>query len=910
MLDRRITDNYAVNERSPAASTPGNGGPAVGQLSCSTTSTLLRYVGESRGEQAVDELLALAGVPYSREYLDDVGHWLWYHEAVALFEAGAKVTGDEGIGRRVGEQTVRQHAGTPVATLLRSLGSPEAIYEQQAAAVTRFSTVTELTPVEVIPGRAVMRAQARPGFKRHRHLCDWTAGLLSQAPPLFGLPPARVEESSCELRGDDHCLYTVTWDADQAASAADPQAVVTALEAQLVGMNKRLESMYATAQDLIAFDDVDAALARITERAATAVRAPKYLLAVRTGPAAKLQVHHRGFADDEDATDAARTLLAGGAEGRDEVWLVAEIESRTRHYGRLMAALPAGGFLAQEQDLFTVYARYAASVLDTATALEDARREHRQSQALLELSRAVAGLGTGNEVVKRVVDAVPAVVDCDRVSVFLWSERDQALTCRALTGVSGDAGEVLRDLRMRVSDSPALAELINDPEPGPRFVDPDTPDEFFGPMMRRLGSQRLVIVPMVAHGRFYGMLTVSVTERPERLQASGELSDCLAGVVAQAATALDNARLVEGMAHQARHDSLTGLLGHRAFHEALEQGLGSDPQRIFTLALIDIDDFKLVNDLRGHPVGDEALRRVAHTLRRGVRDQDAVFRIGGEEFAVFLPGLSARDALPVAERLRTAVASTPFEMPLRVSIGLASWPDDARDRDGLLARADAALYAAKGAGKDCTSLALGEQRVADGSEPIVQDLLRLLRVKDAPTVAHSAEVATLAVNMGSTMGLDGERLADLRLAAQLHDVGKIAVPDAILGKPGPLDDDELRLVRTHPRVGAEMVKAWGLSRVARFILEHHERVDGTGYPAGLSGPQIALEARIIHAVDAYSAMTADRPYGRAMSADAALGELWSHADSQFDREVVAVLEGELRALRAVDAAAKLALHGT
>ena len=259
-----------------------------------------------------------------------------------------------------------------------------------------------------------------------------------------------------------------------------------------------------------------------------------------------------------------------------------------------------------------------------------------------------------------------------------------------------------------------------------------------GEIMRRLGSLVLIIVPIVAHGRFYGILTVSVVERPERLRSTPALNSSLAGVVAQAAISLDNARLIESMAHQARHDSLTGLLGHRAFHEALENGLrGENGDRVFTLAIIDIDDFKLVNDLHGHPAGDEALRHVAETLRRCVRDQDLVFRVGGEEFAVLATARAARGAapahlvsykpslepladyligsqcgyllriysLPVAERLRSAVARTPFALPLRVSIGLASWPDDAEDRDGLLERADDALYAAKHAGKDRTSLA-------------------------------------------------------------------------------------------------------------------------------------------------------------------------------------------------------------
>jgi diguanylate cyclase (GGDEF)-like protein len=159
---------------------------------------------------------------------------------------------------------------------------------------------------------------------------------------------------------------------------------------------------------------------------------------------------------------------------------------------------------------------------------------------------------------------------------------------------------------------------------------------------------------------------------------------------------------METMAHQARHDNLTGLLGHRAFHESLEAEFEVPP---FTLASVDIDDFKQINDSFGHPVGDEALRLVAEALRSAVREQDSVFRVGGEEFAVLLPGLRAHDAVPVADRLRAAVAAVGFRVPLRVSVGLASWPDDASDRDALLGMADAALYSAKRAGKDRTRLA-------------------------------------------------------------------------------------------------------------------------------------------------------------------------------------------------------------
>jgi diguanylate cyclase (GGDEF)-like protein len=463
-----------------------------------------------------------------------------------------------------------------------------------------------------------------------------------------------------------------------------------------------------------------------------------------------------------------------------------------------MAASPGGAFFPHEREMLDVYARYAATVLDTATALDEARRREAQSSALLELSRAVAAANTSDEVARRLADVVPAVVDCDRVATFIWDEEEEQLVCRAITG----DGEAVRDLRIRPSDTPVLAELLERPQPRPIFFEPDTDDAYIGATLRQSGSKALIVVPIVAHDHFYGSLHVAVTERPERLQPTPGLLDLLAGVVAQTATALDNARLIETMAHQARFDNLTGLLGHRAFHEALEIQLdrGNGP---FTLASIDIDDFKLVNDLHGHPIGDEALRRVAEALRRGVGEHDSVFRVGGEEFAVLLPGRTAEEARPTAERLREIVATTPFTLPLRVSIGLASWPADARDRDALLERADDALYGAKRAGKNRV-VGVGEDHEA---APLKRDsgrqsLLDLLRTKDGDTLLHSARVAALAVDAGRILGLDSERLATLRKAGQLHDIGKLALPDAVLNKRGPLDDEEMQLVRTHSLLGA------------------------------------------------------------------------------------------------------------
>src|SRR3954471_3662750 len=643
-------------------------GPALGQISCSMAGTLVRIVRSRAGEEGVRDVLGRSGVEHTAAHLDDPSNWIWLHEAVELLKAAAVVLDDPEIGLHVGEETVRQNAGTPAATMLRSLGSPDAVYEQLTVGVSKFSTVTDLIP-EPEPGRAVVHTRARHGFARDQIMCDWTRGLLSQPPSLFGAPPAHVEESTCAARGDDECCYTATWDAELAT--ADPQALVTALETQLAAMTARLDSVYATARDLIAVGDLDGALARITERAATAARAPNYLLAVRTNPVDPPRVHHRGYLD-ADVDALARSLLDGDEEpeGGPRARIVAEVASATRHYGRLMAASPAGAFFPHERDMLDVYARYAAAVLDTATALDEARERERQSRALLELSRAVAAASTSDEVARQLADVVPVVVDCDRVATFIWDAAEEALVCRAMTGESA----LVRDLRITRGDTQVLADLLDHPQPRPIFFGPDTDDPYVAEVMRQTGGKALIVVPIVANAHFYGSLHVSVRDRPDRLQPTTALLDLLAGVVAQTATALDNARLIETMAHQARFDNLTGLLGHRAFHEALEIQL--DRAKPFTLATIDIDDFKLINDLHGHPIGDEALRRVAEALRRGAGEHDSVFRVGGEEFAVLLPGRTADEARPTAERLREAVAGTQFALPLRVSIGLASWPED------------------------------------------------------------------------------------------------------------------------------------------------------------------------------------------------------------------------------------------
>ena len=665
------------------------------------SSVLVRRIRRTLGEEGLMQLLERSGSRRTVAYLDNLTNWISYDEATALFAAAAELTGDPQIARRVGEETVAQHAGTPVATLMRSLGSPDAIYSAMAQAGSKFTTASVLEAVDVSAGHAVIREYAAPGFARIVAHCDWAKGLLSQPTCLFGLPPAHVEESTCQARGDDCCLYDITWDADMAAKTADPAEHVVLLESQLSAMTERLDSVYATATDLIADSDLDSVLVRITERAATAVRAPRYLLALRTEDESGVSCHHSGFGESE-ANELAHRLLESPDEKLPSTWLAADVRSHRRSYGRLVAMADTT-FFPQERYLLELYARYAASALDGATALDEAKRGHEEARALLELARALAAATTSDEVARRLVEAVPAVVDCDRVSLWLWNEEAGEVTCRASSGVVSPEAAALR---ISPEDSPNLAAQLADPQPAPIFFDLDTDDEPVRRQMQSYGGVASIAAPIVARGEFLGNLSVSVTSDPARLQPRRDLLDRLSGVVAQAASAFQTARLVDQVTHQAQHDGLTGLANRAVFTDRMERALATagesgEPVGLF---FVDLDDFKHVNDEWGHHAGDEVLREVARRLLRTIRATDTVARLGGDEFAIVLARVEDNTVVDAAaERVRRAF-DEPFLvgddlLTLGASVGRAVWPDDAAEIEALMRHADAEMYRAKRAAR-------------------------------------------------------------------------------------------------------------------------------------------------------------------------------------------------------------------
>ena len=672
-------------------------------FACTLSSVLVRRVRRTLGEGGVTELLEQAGSQRSAAYLDDLTNWISYDEAMALFRAAAQLTGDAQIARRVGEETIAQHAGTPVATLMRSLGSPEAIYEQITQAGSKFSTVSVLEALEVAPGRAVIAEREVHGFERTVEHCDWAKGLLSQPTALFSVPPATVEESACQARGADACVYEITWDASLVERTSDPAEHVTVLESQLGAMTERLDSLYATATDLIADSDLDSVLARITERAATAVRAPRYLLSLRIEEDSDILCHHSGF-EEAEALELAERVLDSPVDELPSSWLVADVSSHRRSYGRLVAMSDAS-FFPQERYLLELYGRYAATALDGARALDQATRGHEEARALLELARSLAVASTSDEVAERLAAAAPAVVDCDRVSVWVWDDDLQELTCRASSG-TGEASPGLSELRISPEENPHLADLLAHPSPVPLYFDRTSTDDVVTGFLDRFGGVALIVAPLVARGDFLGTLTVMVNTDPSRLQPRRDLQDRLSGVVAQAASALQTARLVDRVTHQARHDGLTGLANRAVFSERMEHALAvakesGEPVGLF---FVDLDGFKAINDERGHQAGDELLCRVAERLLGTVRSADTVARLGGDEFAIVLSGVRTQSEMEAAAKRVLAAFDEPFEVghkPLQLgaSLGRAVWPEDAAEIEALMRHADSEMYRAKRAAR-------------------------------------------------------------------------------------------------------------------------------------------------------------------------------------------------------------------
>jgi diguanylate cyclase (GGDEF)-like protein len=441
---------------------------------------------------------------------------------------------------------------------------------------------------------------------------------------------------------------------------------------------------------------------------------------------------------------------------------------------------------------------------------------------------------------------------------------------------------------------------------------------------------RPVITALVAAG--LGVVLTSILVRAHQAYRFGRLVKAAERIaagdytayVAPRGTGLESrlARAVNEIAaalvdthDRATVDRLTGVANRQSLLAALfaEAERASRYGRPLSVAFVDIDHFKAVNDTYGHAVGDIVLRGVAQAIAANLRTSDMIGRYGGEEFMLILTETNIEEGAALTEKLRTLVQRQRFaiegagDIAVTISIGIAGGSGSQLRMDTLVRDADAAMYSAKSLGRNQTYVfaepdddarvprapisAAGRaraveigQRARDASMAALTSVLNPLpHYRGQP----SALIASIVVSLARQLQLSDAEIDRLRVAALLHDVGKIAVPEEILEKPSALTSAEWRTVVQHPRIGQVILEqAAALKDAVPIILHHHERYAGHGYPFGLRANEIPLGARIVAIADAYDAMTNDRPYKRAISHDQAISELRRHSGTQFDPELV------------------------
>jgi diguanylate cyclase (GGDEF)-like protein len=417
--------------------------------------------------------------------------------------------------------------------------------------------------------------------------------------------------------------------------------------------------------------------------------------------------------------------------------------------------------------------------------------------------------------------------------------------------------------------------------------------EPFGPMLRRtLGATSLPLAIMVS----LSIALVVLWDRSPFLIAA-----LFGPLVAFDLYQRSQLRALEAM-RAAVTDPVTGLGNRRRFDERLNDEVPpSMPGSSVSVCLLDVDGLKRINDQYGHPTGDLTLAAVGARLA----SSGEAFRLGGDEFALLLPGVEPTEARLLVELVLVdlVLEASPHE-PVKVSGGIAAYPRDGETPRGLVDRADEALYFSK---RHAPGSVYARSADGMGLRALVADsptdramrlqaatsLARAVDSQDALGGSHSHSVGRLAARIGARLGWDAEQCELLELAGRMHDLGKVAIPDEVIEKHGPLTPDERMVLERHPTIGSNMLTSLGLGAVSGWVLHHHERWDGTGYPDGLAGEAIPHPARILAAADAFDVLSSDHVYRARLSQAQALDELERGAGTQFDPAVVAALVAEL-----------------
>jgi len=612
----------------------------------------------------------------------------------------------------------------------------------------------------------------------------------------------------------------------------------------------------------------------------------------------------RKCAGDPLVREGLRALLVLPLKaGEDVTGCLCIGDRRPRHFSPL------------DVQLAGLFADQVATSIENTRLYEGEQRQRQRAEALLEvLTTAASGLSL-RKVLAKVCETVLSLSVGERCSIFLMDAEHRRLEPVMSLGPRDEKlWQKFRRPPARVRREPAEQRFLQAATSWEKpIVVEDAEDSPILPRwwVKTFALKSLVQYPLRVKDRTIGAMTVHTSR--DQVYFPQEEVETLAAVAKQAAIVIENARLHERLEEQATTDPLTGLYNHRQIHERLDEEFAraSRSSRPLAVMMLDMDNLKFFNDTCGHLVGDESLRFAAGLFSKALRVSDILGRYGGDEFLAVLPETGREQAEQIGQRIVSLLAEHPFSIadsgqrvPLGVSIGVACYPEDGVGTRELLALADAALYEAKG---------LGGGRVVSAHSNVIeppaawslgfgflQSLLNALAHKDPYTRKHCEDNVRYVDRLADRLHLPADAKESLRKAALLHDVGKIAVPDSTLLKPGPLDSGEWAVMRQHVQFGEAIVR--GIAQISDAIepvATHHERYDGTGYPRGLKGDEIPLLGRLLAAVDAYSAMTLDRPYRKALSHEEAKEELRKGSGSQFDPVVVdaflAVIEAEEQA---------------
>ncbi|MFP4661911.1 MAG: HD domain-containing phosphohydrolase [Halanaerobiales bacterium] len=530
-------------------------------------------------------------------------------------------------------------------------------------------------------------------------------------------------------------------------------------------------------------------------------------------------------------------------EDQNNYYLMVPLSDTSQILG--MIELKTKGYLSGKQigDI-KIIARAISLGLSNILFKTDTLRIKRNTDTSIEINSKLQAINEMEPLISTFMEMIIRNFRFDRITTFLINQNKEIVSGKGIN----EKGEFYT-----VDSYPELPDLSED------YIAMDNIQGYWFPLKANTG-----IVGVVLFDNMYTLYNISDL-----------LLDTLRILCSQFANAIDNLILFSDLQESAYFDTLTGLHNRTYLDKVLPE---YDKEENLPLSVIigDLNGLKVTNDVFGHTIGDQILQMIANIFKDVCSKEDLIVRWGGDEFVILLPGKDTKSRNKICREIKKACqAEEDSQVQLSVSLGYSTKIDIDKDIELVMKEAEDIMYRHK----------LLESKSFRSS--LLDSLKETLMEKCYETAGHAERMAGIAEKLGYHMELMDNELDDLKLLAMLHDIGKVAVDDHILNKPGPLNRKELQEVMKHSEAGYRIAHAsFELSQIANYILAHHERWDGKGYPLGKAGCDIPLLSRIIAVVDAYDVMTHDRPYRKAMSHREAVEELRYCAGTEFDPDII------------------------